>query len=138
MFLAACSRLFRCTAFITIARWLTALIRPRFGLVRCVSIRGQETASLPNRYLPQASMLEIQCSLRWPLIHPAGRRLARIQLKPAALHRACVTEQRRRWRRVNFRLRLDSLPAEVKSIRIEVFQEGRERLLGALEIEPVS
>jgi len=114
------------------------VVRPSFRLANCVSVRGQETASLPNRYFPQVSMLEIQCSLRWPLILPGRRRPVRIQLEPALLRRACVIEQRRRWHRIDFRLRFDSLAAEGKPIRVDVLEEGRERSFGALEVQPVS
>jgi hypothetical protein len=83
-------------------------------------------------------MLEIQCSLRWPLISSARRLPVRIQVEPALLRQACVIEQRRRWHRIDFRLRLDSQVAEGKPIRIDVVEEGRERSFGALEVQPVS
>lgn len=120
------------------AQWLERFRKPHIKLRRCLSIRGPETIALPNGFLSQASVLEVQWDLQWPVVYLAGKRTIRVQVKPALPPDAFVLEQRHRWRRIECRLRLNVVPAEPESVRFKIFDQHSGRCLAEFHVPPVS
>jgi hypothetical protein len=137
--MSACFRFVRtpARAFGPVVRWLGRLQEPQIRLRHCVSIRGLETITLPGGFLPQASVLDIHWNLRRPLLRPGWKRAISIQFKPALPADVFVLEQRRRWGRIDCRLRLKLLAREPRPVRFEIFEQPGERCFGELEVQPV-